>query len=129
MRLPMRSWKNTLQSLGMRIVAPPNSRARHRAPFRPQLESLEARQLLAADLQITEFKTDDTNWVVKYDVTTDAVTPFDISVYRSSDGVTRNALLNTQRITDPAKLTLTDQPGGQPHSVTVTPNFTDVQQD
>ena len=52
MRLPVRGWKNTLRSLGLKFVdSSPRPLGKRRQARRSPLESLEPRQLMAIDVQ------------------------------------------------------------------------------
>ena len=55
MRLPPRAWKRTWTALGFSIRPVPRQK-KHRDHRRSPLESLEPRQLLAADINLTDFR-------------------------------------------------------------------------
>ena len=100
MKKPFRSWDGILKKLNLRWRTEP--KPRRRKPRSSQIETLEPKQLLAADLIASQFGSDGSDLFVQYDVVGQAATPFDVNVYRSSDGVTPDALLTTQRISDSA---------------------------
>lgn len=120
MRLPVWSWRRVLSQLGLRIVKrrlPKRTRSR-------QFEPLEPRQVMATNLVGVHFKADGTDFQVTYNVTSDPATAFDIGIYRSSDGVAADTLLQTYRVTDSGKLAV-----GNSHSVSFAPDFTEDQSD
>ena len=88
-----------------------------------RLEPLEVRQLLATDLDLTRFGTDQEDLAVQYTVLDEDASAFDIGIFRSSDGVTPEALLMVQRIDDAAGLAVGS------HSVPIMADFADLQQD
>ena len=87
-----------------------------------QLEAMEQRLLLSSDLSISSFHADG-QLKVNYDIAGQNAQAFDLSVYRSSDGVTLDGLVTTRRIDAGADLTLGS------HTSTLTASFTDVQED
>ena len=125
MRKPFWTWTNVFSRLGFQPANKhsKNVRVIRRTTRRLQMEALETRQLLAVDLMPTTFDSDGTDLRVSYDVTGDASSPFDIGIYRSSDGTTLDSLLTTQRVSDSADLTAGS------HTVTISPAFSDVEQD
>jgi hypothetical protein len=80
--------------------------------------------MMAADLVVTGFTADGEDLVVTYDVTTDTAAEFDIGVYRSSDGVTPDSLLFSQRVTASNLLAV-----GTGHEISLVADFTDVPED
>jgi hypothetical protein len=80
--------------------------------------------MMAADLVVTGLTADGEDLIVTYDVTTDTVAEFDIGVYRSSDGITPDALLFSQRVTDGGLLAI-----GNGHQISLVADFTDVPED
>jgi hypothetical protein len=54
---------------------------------------------LASDLHRTEFGATGTHLVVSYDIAQDTAPAFNVSVYRSTDGVTRDALVGSREVT------------------------------
>ena len=120
---PIRFWTNTFAKLGLKLRKKPGKmrQLKHRSM---RMEQLQDRRMLATDLIVSSFGADGQDWTVTYDVTDQAAAAFDIGIYRSSDGVTADTLIQTERITDSADLTV-----GSGHSVTVVPNFTDVEED
>jgi Ca2+-binding RTX toxin-like protein len=81
---------------------------------------MEQRRLFAADLVISAFASDGMDFQVTYNVDDETAVPFDISVYRSIDGVTLGASLQTVRVTDSAKLAV-----GSGHTISILPSFSD----
>ncbi|PHS10434.1 MAG: hypothetical protein COA78_11410, partial [Blastopirellula sp.] len=63
MRMPIRSWKNTLSKLGLKLVEKKPTRTK-RKPRHHQIESLEAKQLLVADL----FESEDNDTISTADI-------------------------------------------------------------
>ena len=120
---PIGFWTNTFARLGLRLRKKPETvrQLKHRAM---RLEQLQDRRMLATDLAVAAFASDGQDWTVAYDVSNQAATAFDIGVYRSSDGVTADTLIQTRRITDSADLAV-----GTGHTIAIDPNFTDVEQD
>jgi hypothetical protein len=57
-------------------------------------ERCEPRQLLASDIGLAEFGATGTHLVVSYDIAEETAPAFNVSVYRSSNGVTRDALVS-----------------------------------
>jgi len=118
------SWtQETLAEFGSR-----RCKARRKKPISlktrsMRLEPLEVRQLLATDLDLTGFGTDQEDLAVQYRVLDEDTSAFDIGIFRSSDGVTPEALLMVQRIDDAAGLALGD------HSLPIMADFADLQQD
>ncbi|MCA9269642.1 MAG: LEPR-XLL domain-containing protein, partial [Planctomycetales bacterium] len=115
--MPMRSWKNFWHRLGFRKTRRKSRRARSKLP---QFEPLEPRKLLAADLVVQSFTADGVDLHVGYDVLNENATAFDVTIYRSSDGVALDAAIATQRVTDSALLAV-----GTGHEVTIAPSFAD----
>jgi len=98
-RLPISSWTNTLTKLGFRKVRRKKKRDRSLQGQRLLYETLEERQLLAADLNIHEFHSDGRDLQLTFDhfgVTTD---PFTVEIYKSFDGKLADELLFSQSIT------------------------------
>ena len=124
MQLPFGSWTETFRKLGYKRVKRKGHLSRKRIKGRRALcEQLEPRQLLAADLSITQFTAEGTDITVDYEITGQAVPAFDIDLTRSADGTVDDAVLQSIRIDDPADLALGS------HSVTISPDFSDVQSD
>ena len=67
---------------------------KQRRPF--SIEQFEPRQLLASDIAVTEFGATGTHLVVAYDIAEETAPAFNVSVYRSADGVTRDALVGNR---------------------------------
>jgi hypothetical protein len=96
---------------------PPSFARRSRRAF----ESLEARSMLAADLSIEAFGSDGVDFVIDYQVTQASVSPFNIAIYRSFDGVSRDQLLLSRRIDTGLGLGA--------HQVTLAADFSDLAAD
>ena len=125
MVLPLRSWKQTVTDFRQRVAQQREARRRKAQRNRSfQFEPLEPRQLLAADLVIQDFVSDGNALQITYDVAAEVATAFDVDIYRSSDGVSHDALVASQRITAAGDLAI-----GTGHTATLTANFTDVQED
>ena len=96
-----------------------------------RMEQLEERQLLSVtNLEINGFRADGNDLVVEYTITGDEdATPFDIGVYRSADGDTVNpdVILMPATVNDQAKLTASAE--GTSHSVTLSADFSDLDED
>jgi Ca2+-binding RTX toxin-like protein len=120
---PIDFWTNTFAKLGLKLRKK-RGKARELKHRAMRLEKLQDRRMLATDLAVSAFEADGQDWTVTYDVNTQAATAFDVGVYRSNDGVTADTLIQTQRITNAAELAV-----GTGHSITIDPNFTDVEQD
>lgn len=92
---------------------------------RLQFESLENRRVLSGttDVAITNLRADPTGFVVEYEMRNQASAPFEIGIYRSSDGVALDQLLLSRRVTDPAQLAV----GNRQQFLSA--NFADVQED
>lgn len=75
---------------------------------RLQFECLEGRRVLAGvtDLSLTNLRTDPTGITVEYETLNQASAPFEIGIYRSSDGVHLDQLLLSRIVTDPTQLAL-----------------------
>ena len=89
-----------------------------------RLPTITVAEVNATDLVVISFGADGQDWTVAYDVTNQAAAAFDIGIYRSSDGLTADTWIQTKRVTNPADLAL-----GTGHTITIDPNFTDVEQD
>ena len=119
MHLPISAWKETLARLGYR-----RRRQAHGARRRLQVEALEPRQLLAADLMVGAFSADGEDLLVDYSVGGEAATAMTVGVYRSNDGgATLDAQVASQAVTDTNLLALGS------HQLTLTADFVDVQED
>ena len=124
MQLPFGSWTETFRKLGYKRVKRKGNLARKRIKGRRAVcEQLERRELLAADLLITQFYSNGTDLLVDYDVVNEAATAFDIDITRAADGVNDDAVVHSARISDAADLAVGS------HTLTIAPNFTDVQED
>jgi len=110
-------------------VATANTRIRRRlgtdnSPRRNlSFQSLEPRQLLASDITVTDFTANGTNLLVNYDIAAESAPTFNISVYRSADGVSRDALIGSQEVTLES-----DRTAGA-HTIEIAPDFLDVRED
>ncbi len=121
------SFTNALSKLGLSRNKKRRTGANRRKSRNPMLEPLEERQLLATDLGLTSFQADGTNLLVGYDVDDTnggPVDPFNISIYRSSDGATLDSLLVTHQVTDPADLQV-----GTGHQAVIAADFVDDKSD
>jgi hypothetical protein len=78
---------------------------------------------LAGDISVTDFTANGRNLLVSYDIGAEAAPAFNISVYRSADGVTRDALIGSHEVT-----LETDRAAG-PHTIEIAPDFLDVRED
>lgn len=87
-------------------------------------ERFESRRMFATDLALTGFSSNGLDFVVAYDVVGEASSAFDIKVYRSLDGTTLGDVLASVEVSDPTRLN-----EGNGHSVTISPNFSDVESD
>ena len=100
MTKPIWPWNRTLSRLGF-------ARHKGRRPDlqrkgRPlKLEFLEPRRLLEVDLAITGFSAMHGQLVVDYDVLHGRTEPFQIGIYRSTDGETLGEQLMTYEVSDP----------------------------
>ncbi len=99
------------------------STSKSRGPHRRHLgiESLEGRRLLASDVVAASFAADGDDFLIQYDIQSQAATAFDVAVYRSQDGTTLDAQVASQRVTDSADLAV-----GMSHSLTLSFTATDV---
>jgi hypothetical protein len=93
------------------------SQSKRRTQRRMFLEPLEARQLMAGDIDITGFTTDGNNLRVAYTVS-GISSPFKIGIYTSQDGQTPDQLL--QEVANVPAVSQT---------LNITPSFTDPRQD
>jgi hypothetical protein len=62
-------------------------------------QSLEQRQLLASDISLTDFAANGRDLLVSYDIAVETAPAFNLSIYRSSDGVTLDALVASRAVT------------------------------
>ena len=124
MQLPFSSWKETFAKLGYRKARRRDQRLRQRFNSRrPQIESLEQRQLLASDLVVTALYADGSDLLVDYEVVGDPATAFDLDITRSRDGVNDDAAIHSARVSDAADLSVGS------HTLSISPDFTDVKED
>jgi len=120
---PVDSWTNTFARLGL---SRRNGRGK-RGPFKHrslQFEQLQPREMLATDIVVTGFWGDGNDLVVTYDVEGAGASAFEIGIYRSGDGVTADAPLAAQRVSNSADLEV-----GTGHTVAIRAEFTDVEED
>jgi hypothetical protein len=88
-----------------------------------KIELCEERQMLCSDVIPLEFRGNGHDLQVGYYVSDTDAAPFDIGIYRSADGISRDALLITHRVSNSADLL-----GDTMHVATINADFTDVQQ-
>ena len=102
-------------------------RKRPRVPNRNSrlfLQVLETRELLAADLAITELSSDGQDLIVEYAVDNQSAGPFNVGLFASEDGINPDRLLQTERVSDPADYSM-----GAGHKLTLSPDFSDSPDD
>ena len=123
MNKPVDFWTNTLAKLGLkrRVKRGKRCELKHRTM---RLEQLQSREMLTTDLAVASFASDGEDWVVTYDVTDEAASAFDIGIYRSSDGVTADSLLQTKPVSNTADLAV-----GTGHVLEITPDFPNEDED
>lgn len=97
---------------------------RRKRRWQSQHERLEDRCLLAADLELTSVSADGNDVIVSYAIAAEEAPPFDIALYRSSDGVTLDARLQTVRVDGPASLAV-----GASHWIAITPSLSNFDDD
>jgi hypothetical protein len=84
---------------------------------------LEPRRLLASDITITDVTANGTNLLVSYDSAAETAPQFDLPIYRSVDGITRDALVGIRQIT------LEDERAVGNHNIEFVPDLVDVRED
>ena len=88
------------------------------------LEPLEPRYLCATDLQLLSFSANGGDLLVDYHVAIEDAAPFDIAIYRSTDGSTLGSLLQSQRVTADSS-----RASGVNHQISIAPSFSDDSSD
>lgn len=83
------------------------------------IQPLEARQLLASDISLADFAAHGSDFVVRYDIAAETAPAFNLSIYRSSDGVALDAFVASRAITLKSEL----DPGA--HTIEISPDFID----
>jgi hypothetical protein len=86
-------------------------------------QTLEPRQLLASDIALTDFAANGRNLLVSYDIAAETAPAFNVSVYRSSDGVTRDSLIGSREIALETERTVGS------HTIEIAADFVDVRED
>jgi hypothetical protein len=79
--------------------------------------------MLASDIALSEFRADGTDLLVSYNIAAETAPAFNVSVFRSSDGLSRDELIATREVT-----LASDRAIGA-HTINISPDFIDVKQD